>query len=180
MKVSLDTTKLRSPVYGDRVPGDPHYQVHWWQDGLPFDIKGDLVPDDNRTGPWKGLNSENKEVTYYPLWTDQMRVKLNKKLERMSKVGRPVDDEIDEIHDDTSEEAKREAAEAVNLVAWLKGEIDYDPAQVFNAARHRYGRAFNKISTLVNELVIDEKAIKEDEIRPSFKPFLEMKQTNAA
>src|SRR6185436_19290664 len=85
----LDTSRPHSTCHGERTPDDPHYRVCFWQGRkvgdkmvlLPFDAKGEIVPDDGRRDAFTGINVEAKPVTHQPLYNDDMR----KLAERLTK-----------------------------------------------------------------------------------------------
>jgi hypothetical protein len=163
----LDRSKRFSTVHGDRVPDDPHYKVHFWQDDLPFDVNGILVPDDGKTQDFSGVDTESKPVRYQPLYTEARRKKLEKRLARLTKVARaPEPEELEEEAqaNDASPEVKAAMASEVNLESWLRGEVQYEPWMIFEAFKARYHRQTHKLGDVVTELVLDEKIVRPEEV----------------
>lgn len=169
--VRLDKSRPFGTCHGDRVPEDPLYRVAFWQGGkigketitLPFDSNGELVEDDNKDAPWKGVNSEEKPVTYYPLWTPKMRKFLELKLKKLA--DRQADEQ--EI-----EEEDGDPTAAVDLAAWLRGQANYDWPMLVAACAKKHGIKFNSKAQMVTDLVIDLSLVKEDELTPAFRKML--------
>lgn len=169
--VRLDKSRPFGTCHGDRVPEDPHYRVAFWQGGkigketitLPFDSNGELVPDDNRDGPWKGTNSEEKPVTYYPLWTAKMRKFLELKLKKLAE--RQADEE--EIEEDEGD-----ATASVDLAAWLRGEAEYNWPLLVETCKKKHGINFGSKAQMVTDLVIDMSLVKEEELSAKHRKML--------
>jgi hypothetical protein len=179
MPITLDTSRHFSECRGERTPEDPHYHVAFFQGGpmkkkivlLPFDAQGRLVPDDNKTEPWKGTDVEGKPVLYHPLWNQDMRDYLALKEKRSAAVAsRPEEEE--QVEDMSIEQQSEE----VNLVAYLKGQQRYEWALVQAAARKRYSRVFTSKKQLVEDLVLDEKIVPEHELAAEFQKLLPAKE----
>jgi hypothetical protein len=167
MQLKLDKSKYFSAVIGERLPDDPNYKVAYWQDGLPFDVSGELVPDDGKTAPWNALNVEQKPVVHHPLWNDLMRRKMATKLERMQRV--TVPDQIEAATAESPEEVKRQASREVDLTAWAKGEIRYETWAVLMAASDRFHKKYKKTGELVKDLVEEHDVVRLDELCPALK-----------
>lgn len=170
----LDRTRPFSTVHGDRVPEDPHYRVHFWQDDLPFDVNEVLVPDDEKRQPFSGPdpNREGHTVQYRPLYTPQRALKAQQKLDRLRKGAKAM--RPPEVVDETSPKAEQQAAVTeLNFAAWLRGEVQYETWQVFAAFETRYHRKTHKQGDVVSELVLEFKVIPEDQVAPWFKKYLE-------
>lgn len=172
-KIKLDRSKYFSTVVGDRLPDDPHYKVHFWQDDLPFDSQGELVPDDNRTGTWRAKTADQKDVEHTPLWTEKMRGKVEKKLARLNKATVSIEDD-EPVNAESEDDARKKAAEEVNIGSFLRGEVNYQKWALFEAVRARYGKRYTSIETLVNELVLDEKVIPEEQLADRYKKHLDI------
>ena len=174
-EVRLDKSKQHSNVIGDRMPDDPHYNVHHWQDGLPFDVKGNLVPDDKKVGPWMSTTADGKPVQHWPLWNDIMRSRLEKKINRLTKAAadKTVPQE-DEVENPMAELEEREKSIAdVNLESWLRGEVNYQPWQLFGAAKERFKTVYTATAQLVADAVLDHKIVNESEVCPSLRKLLD-------
>lgn len=157
----LDRSKKYSTIHGDRVGDDPHASVAFMQDGLPYDSEGILVPDDGKNAPWEILH-DNVRIKHHPLYTQEMRDKVKRKLDRATK-GIPKDD-VDE-HDEES--VKADASEDVNLESWLRGEIRYPAFMIYAACKKRFSKSFTKLSDVIDDLVLDEKIIPEQQVDPA-------------
>jgi hypothetical protein len=183
----LDRSKTFSENRGEMVPEDPLYLVRFWQGGtlidsgrkytvlLPFDANGNLVADDNRRDPFRGKDAEGKDVTYKPLWNELMRKYHAAKIKRMAQTMVPSGEPSlpDDEGADEDPLGSTSAADDVNLVAWLRGEVEYPAYVVRNATRTRTGQVHDRIPDLVVALVYDEKLVSEDQIAPRFKAMLE-------
>lgn len=161
--LKLDETKPFGECRGERTPDDPHYHVAFWQGGkigkdtitLPFDAAKNLVPDDGKTASWKGVDVENKPVTFYPLWTDRMRKYYALKLKKMSEV---------QEDEEQIEEAESDPTAGVDLAEWLRGNVKYDWALLVAACKKKYGINLMSKAQMVTDLVIDEKVVREEEL----------------
>ena len=163
----LDRSKRFSTVHGDRTPDDPHYKVHYWQEGLPFDVNGILVPDDGKTQGWSGVDSESKPVRFLPLYSEDMRRKLEKKLSRLNKVARapePEEVEADAADGTASPEVQAAMAGEVNFESWLLGEVAYEPWMIFAAFKARYHINTHKMGEVVVNLVLDENLVRPEQV----------------
>jgi hypothetical protein len=154
----------------ERTPEDPHFKVRYMLDGLPFDVNGDLVPDDGKRSPWDGLNSEGKKVTYHPLWTDAMRNIVKKKMRRIMEGIRskaPADDDIEEDF-----LARETESDTINVPEWLKGKLNYPFHLVQPAVRRRWGLSLGSVAEVVRALVLEEKVVDQTEVAEHFKRYL--------
>jgi hypothetical protein len=194
-KVTLDGSKPYAECRGDRTPEDPLYRVASWQGGmlgkdlarelnakgikvratdmvlLPFDSDGELVEDDGKVGDgpkgsWKGVDCDSKPCVFHPLWDDRMRAYLAKKQKRIAAISAEEDEEAHQS-DDISE-----AAEDVNLQAFLKGTANYEWPLVQAAARKRYSRVFASKKQLVEDLVLDERLVRPEEVCEALRRYL--------
>lgn len=160
--IRLDRSKPYSEVRGDRLPNDPHYHVAAMQDGLPFTTDGILVADDGKTEPWTTI-IDKETIVHFPLYTPDMRAKVLRKLERITR-GLPA------IEEPTAEEQEEE--DDVNLAMWLRGEVDYTDQELYAAAKKRFSINYTKRAQLVVDLVYDHKVVAEDELSPALRPLL--------
>lgn len=168
--IRLDPSKTHSTVHGDRTPDDPHYRVHYWQGGLPFDAEGVLIPDDGRRQVTNGVDSESKPVRFQMLYDDKKAALLARKIERATKHVKT--EEPEEVTRESEEAEKQLAAEEVNFVSWLTGEAQYEPWMLFKACETRFASKQTKLKDLIEFLVLDEKVIPEDRVAPAFKKLL--------
>lgn len=137
-QIVLDRSKGFSTIHGERLSEDPHAKVAAIQGGLPFDVNDRLVPDDGRVTAWSGIAADGKPVTYYPLYTPEMRAVAMRRAERLKK-GR-VQIEPEEEPKDADPQAGTNDVDLVNLSQWLKGQEDYTKKQVADAVAARYGK----------------------------------------
>jgi hypothetical protein len=182
--IRLDRSKHFGENRGDMTPIDPHYKVAFTQGGkmggktivLPFDVHGDLIPDDGRTEPFQGLNSDGKQITYQPLYDANMRAYLKAKLNRAAAVAakQPDPNELEEDDEDKGLDGLDGGDEdEVNFAAWLKGEARYQPQVLRQAAKRRFSINYQKIvPDLVVDLVRDHNIVSEDELCSQFKEVL--------
>jgi len=171
--VRLDRTKPYGTVHGDRTPDDPYYRVHYWQRGLPFDANGILVPDDQRTEPWPGI-VEGKTIMFQPLYTRAMREELEKRIARMMRSQKEAEAERDAPE---AIEAPVDPAEEVNLESYLRGEVDYPFFQLKKAAEARFHKRYNRLRTIIEDLVYEEKVLPEMEVHPNILRKLDQPDT---
>lgn len=185
--IRLDKSKPYGTNHGDMMPEDPMYRVRYWQGGtlvhkgkkhtvqLPFDIEGELVPDDGKP-EFKGKDTEGKDVTYKPLYTELMKLYRDAKLKRIAALA-PVTPSEPTIEDgDGADEdalGSTSTTDEVNLQAYLRGEADYQVFAVRKAAQARYGVNQARIGDLVIELVLDHHLVPEDQLSPRWKALIQ-------
>ena len=143
---------------------------------LPFDAQDNLVPDDGKTKPWEGLNSEGKVVTFHPLYDADMRALLKRKLGAIANPAAEAKAKAEEAAEAEKEAEQKQAAEDalddINLAGWLRGEDTYTLDKVRQAVKKRYHLDHPKISELVIALVLDEKLVPEDQVCAALKRHL--------
>jgi hypothetical protein len=174
MEIILDKTKPFSECKGERQPDDPDYRVCFRQGEkinkkmilLPFGADLKLIPDDGRTEPWQAKDADGKPVTHYPLWNDDMRALLAKKLERLSGLDKKAqDEEHDADHTVT-------VTEDVNFALWLQGQARYPWDILQAAARKRFSRVYQTKREMVIDLVLDERVVPEEQVAPDLATLL--------
>jgi hypothetical protein len=182
--IRLDRSKPFGENRGDMTPIDPHYKVAYWQGGkmggktivLPFDVHGELVPDDGKTEPFQGLNSDGKQIVYQPLYTPLMREFLKAKLNRAAAVAakQPDPHQLEDDDEDKGLDGLDGGDEdEVNFVAWLKGEARYPSHILRQAAKRRFSINYQKIvPDLVVDCVRDHNLVSEDELCTQYKDVL--------
>lgn len=184
-EIRLDESRDFSTIHGERNPEDPHYHVHAFQDGLPYDARGILVPDDGRSTSWtEALEREDgttKIVRHQPLYTAAMRATLEKRMKKLmgSKrvLARPAAASSD---NDGVEEPLEFGADEVNLISWLKGEIEYMPNEVYAAVKKRYGVSYGRLREVVAELVDDQKLLPQEQVAPRLMALIDEPASAAA
>lgn len=185
--IRLDKSKPYGTCHGERVPDDPHYRVHFWQGGrmnghhitLPFDVDGELVPDDGKTEPYQGMglrgDGSSGPVTYQPLYTKAMREYLAAKLKKVAAVAAAGVPEIEEPGDSEPDENGAAPEDEVNLVDWLTGKAKYQPHLLRAAIQKRFSRKHTKTAEMVIDLVLDEKLVPEDQVCAELAKYLPAK-----
>lgn len=178
--IRLNRTVAFSENHGECGPDDPLYRVRYWQGGtiknakgktvmvnLPFDCDDELVPDDGRTAPWLGKDADGKPVEHRPLWTDDMRALLQKKIKRVALATQgPEIEEEPEVEDEAS------IVSEVNFVSWLTGKARYEPRLLRAAAKIKYSKNYPQLKELVADLVLDEKLVPESQLSPEIAKLL--------
>lgn len=183
--IRLDRSRNFQSVHGERSPSDPHYLVHYFQDGLPFGADELLIHDDGKKESWtEALEREDgttKQVRHWPLYNDKMRMVLDKKVKKLTAskrvIARPNRPEVD---DDGIEPHLEFSADEVNLQSWLRGELDYEPNEIFAAVRKRYGLACTTKRAVVEELVYDKKLMAPEEVSGKLMAMLDDPHSAAA
>src|SRR6202035_179766 len=174
--IRLDTSRHYSEVHGDRQPSDPHYHVHYFQDGLPFDGAGILVQDDGKREPWiVGLETDEGKiinVKHHPLYTDVMREKVQKKIDRINRFKSGAVASKEDPEDENRDDDDKPSIDEVDFGAWLRGEMDYETFILFPAWAKRKRRKHTKLRDLVEDLVRDERIIPVEEVSPRLRGLL--------
>lgn len=168
-KIRMDKTKPYGEVHGERGPNDPLANVHFTQDGMPFDAQGLLVYD--------AINDE------------KVKKAVDAKLKRMSAKAAPAaeseadGEDVDDGEDDGDSEGSTDAVPAasvtpgdVNIESWLRGEANYAWGKITKAVRERYHQNISKQAEMVAFLILDEKVIPEDEVASDLLALLPPKQ----
>ena len=184
IKIRLDRSKPFGECRGDRTPEDPHYRVAHFQGQtvngkivtLPFDSAGELIPDDGKTESWQGIGPDGKPITYFPLYTKDMRELLERKKARMAKSAIAAPEKEPEKVVDEDDDDDVETVDDVNIESWLRGEARYPADMLRTAARTRFGKVYKDTRDMVVELVLDEKLIPEDQVAPAFRQYLPKQQ----
>jgi len=144
--LKLDRGRPFSEVRGERTTGDPHAEVHFQQDGLPYGADDNLVDEsEDNTFPRMKVLNQDGSLAYWrePLWNDEMRLRRDAKLRRLARTGNVVKEGT------------------VDFSAWIKGEIDYDQKLLFTQAKKEFSRVFARRSDLVDYLVYDKQIVSE-------------------
>lgn len=148
--VRMDRSRDFSTVHGERLPGDRHAKVFFYQDRLPFDAAGVLIHDHPDV-----LEDE----------TLKERVALMQK--RAAK--RAKDAPGDEDADNNGEDGE---PVTVNLVSWARGEEKFPWQDLSNAIARRFSkRVSNKRDAL--ELLVEEHVVSVGQLAEPFKKLLQ-------
>jgi hypothetical protein len=147
-QVRMDKSRTFATVHGDRLAGDTHQNVHFYQDGLPFDAKGMLVAD-------------HPEVVS----NDKLMALVERKMKKAQKAA-PVenltapagDGDDDEVDGDSDDGDKAGADEPINLSSWARGEQKLEWQLVTNAIGQRFsvrvGSKLHAIELLLKEGIV--------------------------
>lgn len=178
--IRLDRSKSFATCHGDRTPEDPLYKVAAWQGGpmtvsgrkmhimLPFDVHDELVADDGKTMPFRGMGPEGKDVIYHPLYDANMRAYLQAKKTRLAAVTKTlVMDGVQIDDDDAGEKDEVMAppnADDVDMVAWLRGQAKYPPRLLRDAALKRFSTHYSNTADIVVDAVMEHRLVPEAEV----------------
>lgn len=146
--VHMDRSRDYATVHGDRMPNDPHLNVHFYQNGLPFNAAGILVQDHPEI-----LNDEKKQAKV---------ARLIKKAEmlRAAAPGNDADDEDrdDDDRDEDEDEDRENEPAPINLVKWAAGEQKVQWQQVSDAVTRKLSkRPVSKRDAL--EMLIEQRVV---------------------
>jgi len=134
--VRLDRSMEFSTIHGDRLVGDPHHNVFFYQRGLPY-------------GPDEVLLHDHPEVEGDP----KKKALAERLLKQAAKRGPST------MANSPAEKGKSE----VNLTAWAMGEQDVVWQEVTNAIARRFSvRVNNKTDAL--ELLMAERIVTRDQL----------------
>jgi hypothetical protein len=153
--IRMDRSRAHGTVHGERVAGDPHAGVHFYQDGLPFNAQGELVAD-------------HPDITGDP--AKQMKVERlqAKALKLLAKLKERASDEDEE--DDEDDEDKDQAP--INLEAWARGEQELEWQMVTNAIAQRFGvRVKDKRGAV--ERLIEERVVAPADLSPKHRKLIQ-------
>lgn len=160
--IRLDRTRHYATVHGDRTREDPMHGVFFFQNDLPFDAQGNLIPiPEEMEKPFKGLDVDGKETLYSPLWTQARRDKLKTKQKRVKKAQEEAEQEV---LNQEEMEAPADPTEDVNLESWLLGEAQYPFYMLARATLQRFHVKVHTMRALVECLVMDEKIVAEPDV----------------
>lgn len=158
-RLRLDRSRPHGTIHAERLPGDPHQNAHFTQDGITFDAQGlhidELIQD------------------------DKIRALVDRRLKKQSAPKPAAEDDAggsDEADDDPAPSGAGSAASTdVNLEAWLRGEEKYQWFLVTKTVRERYSQNISKLTDMIVFLVEDEKVIPESELSAEFAAILKPK-----
>lgn len=155
-RLRLDKSKPHSHIYGDRPVGDPHYGIHFFQDGLPFDSQYRFV-----TGYFNDENDSD----------GKLRELAERRLRKQAGNQTPADEEAEEGEAGGGDDGDVITAEDVNLEAWATGEANYLFGLVRSAIKKRYAQVVKDQKSAI-ECLIDEHLVTEEQLAPTFKKLL--------
>ena len=141
--VRLDKSRDFATVHGDRPPGDPHLNVGFYQNGLPYNYEEKLIADH----PEVERDPKKKELAEKLLKRAAKQAK--NKVATAENSGDPLN-----LNDPKA---------PVNLSAWARGEQDVVWQEVTNAIARRFAvRVGNKRDAL--ELLLEEKIVAKNDL----------------
>src|SRR5882672_5805467 len=156
----------------ERTPDDPHFNVRYMQDGLPFDANGNLVPDDGKTGPYQGMGPDGKMQTYRYLYDATTRKIVEKKMRRIVDGIRSKAPAEDDLEDDIS--AREIESDLVNVPEWAAGRASYLFHLVHAAVKKRWNVSLKDTAEIIRFLVLDDTGphFAKEDIAAHFQRFL--------
>lgn len=170
-QVRMDKSRDFATTHGERLPGDRDVDVHFTQDGLPFNSRGILL-------------SEHPILTAETPEAAKLRRKVERRLEKLAKAkpiarasdtDAPADDDEDEDRDEAERDEEDEdddGPQPVNLEAWAKGEEEVQWNEITQAIAARYHkRVSNKKDAL--ELLIEERVVSSGALSAKHRKTLE-------
>lgn len=148
----MDRSRDYATVHGERLAGDRHAKVFFYQDGLPFDSQGELLADhpDITEDPKKAAKVE------------RLQARAAKLLEKARGDRDEDDDEDDEDKEKSSEDDGVED-DPINLADWARGTQKLQWQLVTNAIAQRFAvRVSDKRGAL--ELLVAERVVSKGEL----------------
>lgn len=153
-KVRMDKSRSFATVHGERAPGDAHAKIHFFQDGLPFDSEGVMLP-----------NLIDRQDEKLQALAKRMQQRANALLEKHIERGG------DEDGDPTVKNDPDEGI--VRLDYWLRGERKYLWPEVSNRIGALYKKRVISIKDAVDFLVNDQRVVPRDDVAREFKKHLD-------
>lgn len=153
-QVRMDKSRTFSTIHGDRLDGDAHQFVHFYQDGLPFDAKGILIPDhpDVLKDPKLQALAERK----------MEKAAKSKPVARKPEADGLAGDDVDETEDGDVDGDDDGAGDddPINLTDWAQGKQKLEWQLVTNAIAQRFhvrvGSKTHAIELLLKEGVVSK------------------------
>lgn len=150
--VKIDKSKPFATVHGERPPDDPHANVHFFQDSIPFDVRGEAIPS---------LINDDKG-----------RKAFERKMKRLSMEAEEAEVDVAAEDAENADDDDDVTADDVNLESWLRGEVKYPWFKVSAAIRDRYSLVVINQSQAVRFLVMEQKLETKATVSEKFKDFL--------
>lgn len=155
----MDRSRDHATVHGERPADDPHVNVHFMQDGMPFDARGYLIYDLITEEKIKAIADRKlKKLKASPSTADE-------------DTGAPDDKTPDDKPADDEPSPSADTAD-VNLEAWLRGEVSYPWFMVKKAVRDAHSTNIAKTADMVEFLVHDLKIIPREQVSPELRQLL--------
>jgi hypothetical protein len=156
-RLRMDKSRPHATIHGERAAGDRHAIAFYQQDGIHYDAHGYHIPE--------------------LIDDDKVRGLIERRLRRQQKLEgekAEVDAQTDAAPDDDPDAASTDD-DAVNLEAWLRGEVKYQWHMITSAVRKRYSQNLNRTIDVLECLVYDHEVVSEDQLADSFKDILRNK-----
>lgn len=169
-KVRMDRSRDYATVHGERVPNDRHAAVFFYQDEMPFDADGFLIPDHPDFEP--GVDQPSAKARKLRALADKKMAKAAKVKARSAPPLEAADPdahasgEVESDEDDDDEDGPKE----INLEAWARGE----PANwndVTQTIARRYKKRVNNKADAI-ELLVEEKVVSLDQLAPAYRKLM--------
>lgn len=155
-QLRMDGGKYFSTVHGERPPGDPHQDVHYMQDGLPFDANRVLIS--------RMIEGDERLVAL-------AAKKLSRQKRQVAAVV-PAEDTTIVPQDAPDDEDEDDGPADVNLEMWLTGEAKYIFAQIRATIADRYQkRGINSVDGAV-EFLVEQGVVPVDRLCPAFQKMM--------
>jgi hypothetical protein len=140
--VRLDKSRDYATVHGDRRPGDPHHEVHFYQFGLPFNAHGELIADHPEIGA-----DPRKQAAVEKLMKRAVKVKQE-----------APGDEVDKLLGNGGGDDDDDDTPVLNLEMWARGEQKWPWQQVSDAIAARFAKRVTDKKGAV-EVLIEERVV---------------------
>lgn len=164
-KARMDRSRAFAEVHGDRVPGDRHANVFFYQDGLPFDAQGFLL-------------SDHPEVKASEKLQQLAERRLKKAADHAAKHPAPkpkaTEAGVDsDDGDDGEPQADDGLLDPINLEAWLRGEQEVEWQEVSQEIARAFKRRFANERDAVEFLVKEMKVVPKGLLRRKFQKYVD-------
>lgn len=166
VKVRMDKSRPHGSVFGARAPGDPHQDVHFYQDGLPFDAQGFLIlehPDYEGNSP----EARKRRDTAEKMMKRAISAHEKRVAAATAEGGPDMPRGIDDVDDD--EEGNGEQ-EPINLDSWLRGHQNLEWNDVTQAIAQRYKKRVASVADAV-PFLMEEMGVPAAEVAKKFRKY---------
>ena len=178
-QLQLNRGREYSTIHGDRPVGDLHANVHFYQDGLPFDAQGNVVAD-------------HPDVTADTPAAKKLREVLDRKLKKLNKgkrvagpdvtaagaEGQPSSDDDHPIAGeaalsdaDEDDEAEDDLEAPIDLRKWLTGEQSVVWNDISQAIALKYKKRVGNKKDAV-EFLMEQGICNPNVLAPEFKKLI--------
>lgn len=158
--VRMDKSRDFATVHGERVPGSPHANVHFYQNGLPFDSQGILIHDHDDFE--LGKDKPSAHALMIRARAENLIQKAAKRVKPAGESGVAAEDEIEEDGDKGP----------ANLEQWARGEVRVPWPEVTQAIARRFSkRVSNKRDAI--ELLVVERVVAKGELSDEHRKLID-------